>query len=53
MEDIMNEPTENGLAAVMGEFWQSLSDLSVYPENEGLERSFYNVDKRSLKRFIT
>ncbi|WP_338449523.1 flagellar hook-associated protein FlgK [Niallia oryzisoli] len=35
MEDIMNEPTENGLAAVMGEFWQSLQDLSVYPENEG------------------
>ena len=38
MEDIMNEPTENGLAAVMGEFWQSLSDLSAYPENEGTRK---------------
>ncbi|MEN8701708.1 flagellar hook-associated protein FlgK [Bacillus infantis] len=35
MEDIMNEPSENGLSAVMGEFWQSLQDLSTYPENEG------------------
>lgn len=35
MEDIMNEPTENGLSAVMGEFWQSLQDLATYPENEG------------------
>lgn len=31
----MNEPSENGLSAVMGEFWQSLQDLSTYPENEG------------------
>ena len=35
MEDIMNEPSENGLSAVMGEFWQSLQDLSTYPENAG------------------
>ncbi|TKC17032.1 flagellar hook-associated protein FlgK [Robertmurraya kyonggiensis] len=35
MEDIMNEPTENGLSSVMGEFWQSLQDLATYPENEG------------------
>lgn len=38
MEDIMNEPTENGISAVMGEFWQSLQDLSVYPENEGTRK---------------
>ncbi|WP_100332370.1 flagellar hook-associated protein FlgK [Bacillus xiapuensis] len=35
MEDIMNEPSKNGLSAVMGEFWQSLQDLSVHPENIG------------------
>ena len=35
MEGIMNEPTDNGLSAVLGEFWQSLQDLSTYPENEG------------------
>lgn len=38
MEDIMNEPSKNGLAAVLGEFWQSLQDLSTYPENEGTRR---------------
>ncbi|QED49601.1 flagellar hook-associated protein FlgK [Cytobacillus dafuensis] len=35
MEDIMNEPSNNSLAAVMGEFWQSLQDLSVHPEDDG------------------
>ncbi|KAB7706561.1 flagellar hook-associated protein FlgK [Bacillus aerolatus] len=35
MEDILNEPSTNGLSAVMGQFWQSLQDLSVNPENEG------------------
>ncbi|KKB42995.1 flagellar hook-associated protein FlgK [Bacillus thermotolerans] len=35
MEDIMNEPSDSGLSAVMGQFWQSLQDLSVNPENEG------------------
>ncbi|KMY55511.1 flagellar hook protein FlgK [Bacillus sp. FJAT-27231] len=35
MENILNEPSTNGLAAVMGQFWQSLQDLSVNPENEG------------------
>ncbi|RLQ96792.1 flagellar hook-associated protein FlgK [Falsibacillus albus] len=35
MENIMNEPSEDGLSAVMGQFWQSLQDLSVNPENEG------------------
>jgi flagellar hook-associated protein 1 len=35
MEDIMNEPSDNGLAKTMDQFWQSLQDLSVNPENEG------------------
>lgn len=35
MENILNEPSTNGLSAVMGQFWQSLQDLSVNPENEG------------------
>ncbi|RDI40120.1 flagellar hook-associated protein FlgK [Falsibacillus pallidus] len=49
MESIMNEPSEDGLSAVMGQFWQSLQDLSVYPENQGtrsvvLERGQAVVD---------
>ncbi|MBU9721729.1 MULTISPECIES: flagellar hook-associated protein FlgK [Bacillaceae] len=35
MEDIMNEPTEDGLANMMDRFWQSLQDLSVHPEDAG------------------
>jgi flagellar hook-associated protein 1 len=35
MEDIMNEPSDNGLAKTMDQFWQALQDLSVSPENEG------------------
>ncbi|UCZ52695.1 flagellar hook-associated protein FlgK [Bacillus shivajii] len=35
MEDIMNEPTEDGLANTMDRFWQSLQDLSVHPEDSG------------------
>jgi len=35
MEDIMNEPSEYGLGKVMTQFWESLEDLSVNPENEG------------------
>lgn len=35
VEDILNEPTDEGLAAVMSEMWQSLQDLSTTPENEG------------------
>ncbi|MDQ0214956.1 flagellar hook-associated protein 1 FlgK [Oikeobacillus pervagus] len=38
MEDIMNEPSEDGLAAVMGEFWKSLQDLAGNPENEGARK---------------
>ena len=35
VEDIMNEPSEEGLANVMDEFWESLQDLSVNPEDAG------------------
>ncbi|MBB3852545.1 flagellar hook-associated protein 1 FlgK [Parageobacillus caldoxylosilyticus] len=35
MEDIMNEPSDSGLAKTMDQFWQALEDLSVNPENEG------------------
>jgi flagellar hook-associated protein 1 len=35
MEDIMNEPSDSGLAKTMDQFWQALQDLSVNPENEG------------------
>ncbi|MBS4174164.1 flagellar hook-associated protein FlgK [Bacillus sp. FJAT-49736] len=35
MEDIMNEPSDTGLSAALGQFWQSLQDLSVNPENDG------------------
>ncbi|MGP4077722.1 flagellar hook-associated protein FlgK [Halobacillus sp. K22] len=35
MEELMNEPTENGLAKTMDRFWQSLQDLSVNPEDAG------------------
>lgn len=35
MQDIMNEPSDNGLSKTMDQFWQSLQDLSTNPENEG------------------
>ncbi|MFC0187352.1 flagellar hook-associated protein FlgK [Fictibacillus aquaticus] len=35
MEDIMNEPSENGLSKTLDRFWQSLQDLSVNPEDSG------------------
>lgn len=35
MESLLNEPTETGLSEVMGQFWQSLQDLAVHPENSG------------------
>lgn len=35
MEDIMNEPTEDGLAKTLDGFWRSLQDLSVHPEDSG------------------
>ncbi|WP_259549291.1 flagellar hook-associated protein FlgK [Heyndrickxia sp. FSL K6-6286] len=35
LEDIMNEPSDYGLAATLSQFWQSLHDLSTNPENDG------------------
>ncbi|WP_106496666.1 flagellar hook-associated protein FlgK [Lentibacillus sp. Marseille-P4043] len=35
MEELMNEPSESGLSKTMDQFWQSLQDLSVNPENSG------------------
>ncbi|MEK3978415.1 flagellar hook-associated protein FlgK [Psychrobacillus sp. FSL K6-2836] len=35
MEDVLNEPSDYGLAKSMNEFWKSLQDLSVNPENGG------------------
>lgn len=38
MEDIMNEPSDTGLAKSMDEFWNSLQDLAVQPQNNGARR---------------
>ncbi len=35
MEQILNEPSDTGLSSVMNQFWQSLNDLSVNPEDAG------------------
>ncbi|OLO38090.1 flagellar hook-associated protein FlgK [Alkalihalophilus pseudofirmus] len=35
MEDIMNEPSEDGIANTMDRFWNALQDLSVHPEDSG------------------
>lgn len=35
MEELLNEPSENGLNKTMDRFWQSLQDLADNPENEG------------------
>ncbi|WP_066290370.1 flagellar hook-associated protein FlgK [Bacillus sp. FJAT-29937] len=35
METIMNEPTEHGLANTLDQFWKSLQDLSVTPQDSG------------------
>lgn len=35
MEDLMNEPSEEGLNEVMDQFYGSLEDLSVNPEDSG------------------
>lgn len=35
LEDIMNEPSEDGLANTLDRFWNSLQDLSVHPEDSG------------------
>lgn len=38
MENIMNEPSEEGLANTMDKFWNSLQDLAVQPQNSGARR---------------
>ena len=38
MEDVMNEPSDTGLAKSMDEFWNSLQDLSTQPQNSGARR---------------
>ncbi|MBU8905987.1 flagellar hook-associated protein FlgK [Desertibacillus haloalkaliphilus] len=35
MEDIMNEPSEEALANTIDQFWSSLQDLAVHPEDPG------------------
>ncbi|WP_163970550.1 flagellar hook-associated protein FlgK [Oceanobacillus halotolerans] len=35
MESLLNEPSDSGLSTSMDQFWQSLQDLSVNPENSG------------------
>ncbi|MFG6147989.1 flagellar hook-associated protein FlgK [Halobacillus sp. B23F22_1] len=35
LENIMNEPSEDGLSKTMDRFWDSLQDLSVDPEDSG------------------
>ncbi|WP_067727093.1 flagellar hook-associated protein FlgK [Oceanobacillus damuensis] len=35
METLLNEPSETGLSTTIDQFWQSLQDLAVNPENSG------------------
>lgn len=35
MEDILNEPGENGLSGTLDQFWQSLQDLATDPSDSG------------------
>lgn len=35
METLLNEPSDTGLSTTMDQFWQSLQDLAVNPENSG------------------
>ncbi|SDH64140.1 flagellar hook-associated protein FlgK [Alteribacillus bidgolensis] len=35
IEDLMNEPSKEGIATTMDEFWNALQDLSVNPEDSG------------------
>lgn len=35
LEELLNEPSENGLSQTLDEFWQSLQDLATNPENSG------------------
>ncbi|WP_249871319.1 flagellar hook-associated protein FlgK [Oceanobacillus saliphilus] len=35
METLLNEPSDTGLSTTIDQFWQSLQDLAVNPENSG------------------
>ncbi|RSD25203.1 flagellar hook-associated protein FlgK [Mesobacillus subterraneus] len=35
LEEVLNEPSDSGLAKTMDQFWQSLQDLAVNPTNPG------------------
>ncbi|MCM3443757.1 flagellar hook-associated protein FlgK [Metabacillus halosaccharovorans] len=35
MEEVLNEPSDSGLAKTMDLFWQSIQDLAVNPKNPG------------------
>ncbi|MGG0644200.1 flagellar hook-associated protein FlgK [Sporosarcina gallistercoris] len=63
VEDIMNEPSEYGLQKSLSQFWSSLEDLAVHPENGGarkvvIERGnavadAFNYMNKSLKELKT
>ncbi|GAA0472229.1 flagellar hook-associated protein FlgK [Alkalibacillus silvisoli] len=38
MEDIMNEPSDSGLAKTMDQFWESIQDVATNPEDGGARR---------------
>lgn len=38
IEDVMNELQETGLSIAFDEFWKSLQDLAVQPQNDGARR---------------
>jgi len=38
MEDILDEPSKYGLAQTLNEFWGSLEDLNVHPEDGGARK---------------
>lgn len=52
MEEIMNEPSDEGLAKTLDRFWQALQDLAVNPSNSGHAQSFASAASRLRKRFI-
>ena len=35
MEELLNEPSDTGLGKTLDQFWQSLQDLAVNPDNSG------------------
>ncbi|WP_039042132.1 flagellar hook-associated protein FlgK [Sporosarcina sp. ZBG7A] len=38
IEDVMNEPSDSGLQKSLSQFWGSLQDLAVHPENGGARK---------------